>query len=154
MVTTRTVSVGAGAFVEVRTKGTGESLVLIQTALSPEQLVPLSNDSATAIRFRVIDCRCRGYGPRSGVDSSDLVARDVADCFVVLRDLDVTSAHVFGRSYSGAVALEMATTAPDLVATLTLIEPPPLHWPPAQPPEASSRGFLYPECRIACPSGR
>lgn len=142
MVTTRTVSVGAGAHVEIRTKGVGESLVLIQTALSPEQLVPLSNAPAIVNRFHVIDCRRQGYGLSSSVDGPGSVARDANDCLTVLRDLDVTSAHILGTSYSGAVALEVAATAPEMVATLTLIEPPPLHGPPAAEFLASNRDLI------------
>jgi len=38
---------------------------------------------------------------------------------------------VLGVSYSAAVALELAATDPSAVRTLTLVEPPPRHGPPA-----------------------
>lgn len=128
---TSTVQVGDGAAVEVRTAGTGEPLVLIQTALAPDELVPLSADPRIAERYRVIDCRRRGYGMSTPIDGPGSIPRDAGDCLSVLEQLEVTSAHVVGVSYSGAIALEMAATAPEIVASLTLIEPPPRHGPPA-----------------------
>lgn len=40
-------------------------------------------------------------------------------------------AHIVGVSYSGAVAMQLASAAPECVHTLCLIEPPPLHVPSA-----------------------
>lgn len=136
------VRVPGGAEVEVRTEGTGEPLLLIQTALAPDELVPLSQEKGIAGRFRVIDCRRRGYGTSSPVAGSGSVARDAADCLAVLHGLEAVPAHVLGASYSGAVALELAARAPGAVRTLTVIEPPPAHGPPADDFFAANRRLL------------
>lgn len=123
----RTIPVEEGAAVEVRTGGSGEPLVLIQTALVPDEVLTLAGEPAIADRFRIIDCRRRGYGLSTPVDGPGSIARDASDCLRVLDALGIASAHVLGVSYSGAVALEVAAAAPERVATLTLIEPPPSH---------------------------
>lgn len=131
MTTTEIIRVGGDAAVEVRTSGAGEPLVLIQTALAPEELLLLAAEPEIAERYQVIDCRRRGYGLSTSVTGPGSVTRDATDCLRVLDHLGVGSAHVLGVSYSGAVALEMAGTTPEVVASLTLIEPPPRHGPPA-----------------------
>lgn len=127
----KTVPVAESTVVEVHDTGAGEPLLLIQTALASDELVALSREPAIAGSFRVIDARRRGYGHSSPVEGPGSVARDAADCLAVLTALQARPAHVVGVSYSGAVALELAATVPEAVASLTLIEPPPRHGPPA-----------------------
>lgn len=110
---------------EVDVHGDGQPLLLIQTALQPEALVPLSRQPEIAQNFRVIDCRRRGYGPDGTAGEPGSVHRDAVDCLAVLSALDAAPAHVLGTSYSAAVALELAAIAPSAALTLTLIEPPP-----------------------------
>lgn len=123
----RTVQVADDAWVEVRTGGTGAPLLLIQTALDPGALAPLAGEARLAERFRVIDIRRRGYCSSSPQNGPGSIVRDAADCITVLHRLACDRAHVLGTSYSAAVALELAAMAPELVHTLTLIEPPPRH---------------------------
>ncbi|WP_051214966.1 alpha/beta fold hydrolase [Granulicoccus phenolivorans] len=123
----RTVPVEPGAAVEVRTAGSGPPLLLIQTALAPEELVPLGAEPLIAERYRVIDCRRRGYGASSAATGPGSIPRDARDCLTVLTALGIDRAHVLGTSYSAAVALELAALEPARVRTLTLIEPPPRH---------------------------
>jgi pimeloyl-ACP methyl ester carboxylesterase len=58
--------------------------------------------------------------------------RDAGDCRDLLAALDIERAHIVGVSFSAAVALQLAVTAPSVVHTLTVIEPPPLHVPNAE----------------------
>jgi pimeloyl-ACP methyl ester carboxylesterase len=51
------------------------------------------------------------------------VSRQAADCRELLRHLGVGRAHVVGHSYGGAVALQLALDAPDIVHSLALLEP-------------------------------
>lgn len=126
-----TVQVADDVVVEVHVSGGSDPLLLIQTALSADELVPLGREMARTGAFRVIDCRRRGYGASSPTDGPGSVARDATDCLAVLSALAARPAHVLGTSYSAAVALELAAIAPGAVRTLTLIEPPPRHGPPA-----------------------
>ena len=120
-----------GAHVDASVSGAGDPVLLIQTALDSEELVPLATEPLLAEHHRVIDCRRRGYGSSPAVGPGS-VLRDAEDAAAVLTAVDAVPAHVVGVSYSAAVALELAALAPELVATLTLMEPPPRHGPPAE----------------------
>lgn len=135
----RTVPVGPGAAVEVRSAGSGPPLLLIQTALAPDELVRLGAEPLIADHYRVIDCRRRGYGASTPAVVPASIPRDAQDCLAVLTALGIDRAHVLGTSYSAAVALELAATEPARVRTLTLIEPPPRHGPGAESFLAATR---------------
>lgn len=49
----------------------------------------------------------------------------------MLEALGIEQAHVVGLSFSGAIALQLASAVPDRVHSLILIEPPPVHVPSA-----------------------
>lgn len=104
--------------------GVGEPVLLIQTALDPEELAVLVAEPALASCSRLIDLRRRGYGASSPASGGGIEG-DAADAIAVLRALDAVPAHVVGTSFSAAVALSVASLAPSAVATLTLIEVPP-----------------------------
>lgn len=79
-------------------------------------------------RYRVIAPDLIGYGaaaPWSGHGGFSL-AREAAAVRSVLGRLD-HPVHLVGHSYGGAVALHIARTAPELLASLTLIEPSAFH---------------------------
>lgn len=123
----RLVDVGGVARVEVRTTGadSGEPLVLIQTALAPDEVARLGEETVLADRCRVVDVRRRGYGAGTPVEGPGSVVRDAEDCLAVLRALGIERAHVVGASYSAAVALELLALDAARVASLTVSEPPP-----------------------------
>jgi pimeloyl-ACP methyl ester carboxylesterase len=119
------------AVLEVTDSGSGEPVLLIQTALTADELLPLADHPALQDRFRVIAHHRRGYGRSSPVRGPGSVERDALDCRALLDALRVERAHVVGLSYSGAVALQLAAAAPGRVHSLCLVEPPPLHVPGA-----------------------
>jgi len=116
-----------GAELEVEVSGSGEPMVLIQTALSADELRPLAEQRLVREGYRTILYRRRGYGASSPAEGPGSVTRDAADCRSLLTALDVGPAHVVGVSYSAAVALHLASWAPASVHTLTVLEPPPVH---------------------------
>lgn len=115
-----------GAVLEVADWGTGEPVVFIQTALMADELLPLAARPALDGYRRILYHR-RGYAGSSRVEGPGSVSRDVADCRELLDALGIERAHIVGYSYSGAVALQLASDVPDRVGSLTLIEPPPVH---------------------------
>ena len=121
------MTVQQGVQLEVRSSGHGEPLMLIQTALLPDEVARLGGQPELSDGHRVVDLRRRGYGMASPPRGSGSVALDSRDCLAVLRALGIDRAHVVGASYSAAVALELLATAPGMVASLTVIEPPPVH---------------------------
>lgn len=116
--------VGDAVALDVRIVGAGEPVLLIQTALDPDELAALVAEPALASRYRLIDLRRRGYGA-SSLASGGGVEGDAADAAAVLRALDAEPAHIVGTSFSAAIALEVAALTLTAVATLTLIEVPP-----------------------------
>jgi pimeloyl-ACP methyl ester carboxylesterase len=126
----RRVAVG-DAVLEVEVRGSGEPIVLIQTALTADEFLPLARQPELADRYQIVLYHRRGYAGSSPVHGPGSIERDALDCQRLLAGLHIERAHVVGVSYSAAVALQLAATAPTCVHTLTLIEPPPVHTPSA-----------------------
>ena len=114
------------AVLDVEVRGSGEPLVLIQTALFADEFVPLANHPDLGENYRVVLYHRRGYGRSSPVHGPGSIERDARDCLELLDALGIDRVHVLGGSYAGAVALQLAVSAPDRVHSLCLVEPPPL----------------------------
>ncbi len=115
------------ATLEVEVRGSGEPVVLIQTALTADEFLPLALEPDLRDNYQVILYHRRGYAGSSPVQGAGSIERDVLDCRRLLDALEIPRAHVVGVSYSGAVALQLAASAPGCVHSLCLIEPPPVH---------------------------
>lgn len=123
-----TVTVG-DARLEVLDEGSGAPVVLIQTALTADELLPLA--ARLRDRYRTITYHRRGYCGSSPTTGPGSISRDATDCRALLDVLQVSRAHVVGLSYSSAVAMQLAAHDPAYVRSLTLLEPPPVHVPSA-----------------------
>lgn len=119
----RLVDVG-DATLAVWDEGTGEPVVFVQTALTADELRPLSH--ALRPSFRTVLYHRRGYGRSSPTSGPGSIKRDAADCARLLDASGIAQVHVVGASYSAAVALQLAVDAPELVRSIVLIEPPPV----------------------------
>jgi len=119
------------AVLEVEIGGSGEPVVLIQTALTADEFLPLARQPDLRDDFQVILYHRRGYGGSSPVQGPGSIERDALDCQRLLAELQIDRAHVVGVSYSGAVALQLAASVPGCVHSLCVIEPPPVHTPSA-----------------------
>jgi pimeloyl-ACP methyl ester carboxylesterase len=120
-----------GAELEVEVRGSGEPVLLIQTALTADELLPLAGQPCLRDHYTLVHYHRRGYGGSTAVSGEGSVQRDARDCRALLASLRLERLHVVGTSYSGAVALQLAADDPDVVHTLTLVEPPPAHVPSA-----------------------
>ncbi|MFQ6172749.1 alpha/beta fold hydrolase [Oryzobacter sp. R7] len=116
---------------EVSDVGAGEPVVVVPTALTADELVPLARRLAAGGGHRVVTYHRRGYAGSSPPLHPSSVGADAADLAALLEALGAAPAHVVGASYSGAVALELALTRPELVLGLVLAEPPPVFVPAA-----------------------
>lgn len=114
---------------EVHDVGTGEPVVLVQTALTADELAPLADHLVARGAHRAIVYNRRGYARSSPVHGPGSVVRDAADCRNLIDALGLGRVHIVGYSYSGAVGLQFAADAAEYAQTLTLIEPPPVHVP-------------------------
>lgn len=124
----RLVEVG-GTELEVHDVGTGGPVVLVQTALTADELAPLAERLVARGAYRAIVYHRRGYASSGPVQGPGSIVRDATDCRNLIDGLGLGRVHIVGYSYSGAVALQLAADAPEHVQTLTLIEPPPVHVP-------------------------
>ena len=126
----------------VEVTGQGEPLVVIQTALDVDELRPLATRLGAGGRHRVVQYHRRGYGESLPPGpSTRSVTDEAADCAALLGKLALAPAHVVGASYSAAIALTLAASAPRTVRTLTVMEPPPNH-------VSSSAEFLTANARL------
>ena len=113
---------------EIHDLGHGDPVVLVQTALTADELAPLAALVATvAPTAQSPTTGAATWG--AAVQGPGSVVRDAADCRDLIAVLRLDTVHVVGYSYSGAVAMQLAVDAADHVHTLTLIEPPPVHVP-------------------------
>jgi 3-oxoadipate enol-lactonase len=71
--------------------------------------------------FRVLACDARGFGRSGAVDAPYAMADLASDAFALLDHAGWQACPVFGVSFGGMVALEVAVTAPDRVARLALL---------------------------------
>ncbi|WP_334684039.1 alpha/beta fold hydrolase [Arthrobacter sp. CAN_A6] len=116
---------------DTRIRGSGDPVILIQTALTRDEFLPVSVQADLADKYEVLLYHRRGYGGSSPARGAGSIERDAVDCRHLLRTLGIGKAHVVGVSYSAAVALQLAASAPGAVQSLCLIEPPPVHTPAA-----------------------
>lgn len=126
----RLVSVG-DVELEVEVMGTGEPVVVIQTALTADELRPLAEQLAAGGGLQVFHYHRRGYAGSGPARGPSTMAAEADDCLRLMAALGVAPAHVLGASFSAAVALTLASSAPEAVRTLTLLEPPPVGVPSA-----------------------
>ncbi|MDN5894454.1 MAG: alpha/beta hydrolase [Nocardioides sp.] len=111
---------------EVDVLGAGDPVVIVQTALAADELLPLA-DLVQREGCQVIHYHRRGYARSGAAASHPSVAEDAADCRALIAALDIAPSHVVGVSYSAAVALSLASSSPECVRTLSVLEPPPIH---------------------------
>lgn len=121
----------AGGTLAATAEGSGDAVLVVPTALSVDELVPLMGQGLLRDRYRVITFDRRGYGSSATAGGAASIATDARDCLAVLSALDALPAHVIGVSYSAAVALNLAGQSPAAVRSLTIVEPPPRHVPAA-----------------------
>jgi 2-succinyl-6-hydroxy-2,4-cyclohexadiene-1-carboxylate synthase len=119
---TRLVADGAGY--EVRTDGSGPTLLLIHgfTGRGSDwaPLLPELRRVATTV---TVDLLGHGSSNTPADPARHAIERQAADIAAILRQLRLTPATVMGYSMGARVALRLAITAPSLVARLILESP-------------------------------
>ena len=113
------------AIIEYQVQGKGEPVLLISPSLVGDGLGrPLLGQPELASRYQLIHYHRRGsLGSTLGTEPLT-GARQAADAASLLKHLGVKAAHIAGHSFGGLIALQIALDAPELVHSLTLLEPP------------------------------
>ena len=112
-----------GMELEYEVKGSGEPVLLISTGPIVDSPLPLFPEKALA-GYRLIRYRQRGLARSSNGASPVSFAEHAADAASLLGHLGVRRAHLAGHSTGAEIALQLAVDRPDIVHTLTLLEPP------------------------------
>ena len=102
--------------------GDGEPIVLIHGSLIADSFAPILAEPSLE-RFRLITYRRRGYKDSTAGQAPHTMSLQAADLVGLLKHLGIQRAHLVGHSYGGVVALCVALEVPEVVQTLTLLEP-------------------------------
>jgi pimeloyl-ACP methyl ester carboxylesterase len=121
-----------GAAIEYDVKGSGEPLLLIHGSVLADAFFPLLKEPLAG-DYRVISYHRRGFAGSARATPPFTIGQQAADARALLRDLGISRAHVAGHSYGAVIALQLALDAPDLVASMALLEPPLLALVPSGP---------------------
>lgn len=101
----------------------GEPVVFIHGAFIADAFRPLLREPSLAGRYQLITYHRRGYGGSSRSPGPMSAERQAADCRALVSHLGIGRAHVVGHSFGGAIALQLALDAPEIVHSLALLEP-------------------------------
>ena len=114
-----------GVELEYVVRGSGEPLVLIHGGLLADENEPIAQEPAFTDRFKVINYRRRGFAGSTHPEPKQFMSLEAqaADCQALLKYLGVERTHVLGHSLGGAIGIQLALQAPELVHTLAVMEP-------------------------------
>lgn len=111
-----------GARLAVRERGGDEPVVLLHPGFVADGMAPLFAEPALGA-YRLVAYQRRGYGRSDRAAGPVTVGDQAEDLLAVLAARGIERAHLVGHSFGANVALELALTAPERVATLALLEP-------------------------------
>lgn len=120
-----------GVELEYEEQGMGEPVLLISTGPIADSFLPFFSQQALVERYRLIRYHQRGQGGSTHSAAPVGFEEHAADAVALLGHLGIRRAHVAGHSTGAAIALQMAVDSPDVVQTLTLLEPPLMSVPSA-----------------------
>ena len=107
---------------EYEVRGTGEPVVLIHGAIIADAFAPITMEDTLTAHYRVIRYHRRGFAGSTHPDGPVGIAEQATDCLALLHHLGIDRAHVVGHSLGGAIALQLALDAPEVVHSLALLE--------------------------------
>jgi pimeloyl-ACP methyl ester carboxylesterase len=109
------------AAIEFMDQGSGTPVTFVHGGMAEECRAIVNEPSLTPLR--IIHFHRRGYGRSSLPELPVSIERNAADCIGLLRQRSVSHTHLVGQSSGGVIALQVARDAPELVQSLTLLEP-------------------------------
>ncbi len=102
--------------------GEGEPVVFVHGSGDTEPAFVWSNQRSLGQHYQLLILTRSGYGQRPLISPRPTIEEDVQEILSVLEEKN--DAHLVGFSYGGCIALVAAARQPDLVRSLTIIEPP------------------------------
>lgn len=110
------------AGLEYAERGDGPAVLCIHGAIFSDAFAPLMDEPAVD-GYRLIRYRRRGYGNSLSLSADPRMDEQVGDALALLEARGVSRVHVVAHSGGGPIAVQLAVDAPDLVQSLTLLEP-------------------------------
>lgn len=110
-----------GITLQYEERGSGEPVVFIHGALMADTFREMMDQPALR-SFRLIRYQRRGYAGSSG-DPAVPMSRQAADCVGLLSKLGASPAHLVGHSSGADIAIQVALQSPEVVRSLSLLEP-------------------------------
>jgi pimeloyl-ACP methyl ester carboxylesterase len=120
-----------GAELEYEVVGSGEPVLLIDMLLA-DCFLPLLSQPALADCYELIRYHKRGWVGSTHTPPPVSIGDQAADAAALLDHLGVRHAHIVGHSSGASIAAQVALDRPDVVHTLTLLEPTLLSLPRGQ----------------------
>jgi pimeloyl-ACP methyl ester carboxylesterase len=108
---------------EYEVQGTGEPVVLVHAGVFGDWFEPLMTQPALADGFRLVRYHRVGYAASSRATTAPSIKDQAMHLQALLRHLGIGRAHVVGHSSGGNIAIELALIAPEMVASIALLEP-------------------------------
>jgi pimeloyl-ACP methyl ester carboxylesterase len=112
-----------GVELEYEVRGVGEPVVLVHAGVFADWYGPLLDERALAGCYRMVTYHRIGYAGSSRVSGSVSIAQQAAHLGALMRHLGIPRAHLVGHSSGGNIILQLAMDAPDMVASLAVLEP-------------------------------
>lgn len=103
--------------------GEGEVILFIHGSFLEDALAPVMAEPVMS-GFRLVHYDRKGYGKSVGRDRVTTIEEEARDALRLLEEQEIETVHVVGYSYGGVIALELARSAPSVVQSVVLIEPP------------------------------
>ena len=116
---------------EYEVQGQGEPVLLIHGSHIADSFLPLMAEAALT-GYQLIRYRRRGFATSAKHAGAFGLGDQAKDAQSVLQHLGIPRAHIVGHSYGAATSLQLAVQSPEMVATLSLLEPPIAQVPSAE----------------------
>ncbi|MDB5107676.1 MAG: dehH1 2 [Candidatus Binatus sp.] len=107
---------------EFEITGSAQPVVLIHGSIVADAYLPLTTQRPLAHGYQLVRYRRRGFMGSSHAPPAS-IEDQANDCLGLMRHLGVAKAHVVGHSYGGVIASQLTLAAPEVVHSLTLMEP-------------------------------
>jgi pimeloyl-ACP methyl ester carboxylesterase len=111
-----------GIELEYEVRGAGEPVLLIDMLIA-DCFVPLLPEPALAHRYQLIRYHKRGWVGSTHTPPPVSIGEHAADAAALLDHLGVRRAHIAGHSTGASIGAQLAVDHPEMVHTLTLLEP-------------------------------
>jgi len=112
-----------GIELEYLVGGSGEPVVLIHGAVLANYLSVLQREPLLTKNYCLVGYSRRGFGGSTHPKGSLTVQEQASDTRKLMGYLGVEKAHIVGHSAGGKIALQFALEYPEMVHTLSLLEP-------------------------------